>query len=279
MTRKLVWPAVLLGALSIATTASALPCASSDVLDTMPPDGAEHVPVNATLSARYTQSAEYLGEDVVLESANGDQTIELATFDSAEGLLSITPSTALVPGDPYTVHWPGLRGRNTASVGRGKDATFFVGNGEDTGPPSFEGLRRVDWDVARESDDCTDTLEDRYVFDLDLGTADDDGGRESLALLVFQTKGPSVPEGSPPTELAIELIPAASDPAKVRLSKRDSLGKVCFAAAVRDLVGQISASANHEVCTKTVATPFFYGCALAPRRVRSPGGSFGALVL
>ncbi|HMR78400.1 MAG TPA: Ig-like domain-containing protein, partial [Polyangiaceae bacterium] len=172
--------------------AVAAPCGRPDLLDAVPPDGAENVPTNARLFARYASIAEYLGEDILF-TPDGEAPISVkGSFDATEGMLSVDPPEALVSGKSYSVSWPRLRGFGTANLGRGKDVNFRVGDGSDEAPPVFAGVRAVDWDVTRDQDDCTDRLERRYVFDIELEPASDDGGRDSLMLVVFQTRGPGL---------------------------------------------------------------------------------------
>jgi hypothetical protein len=118
----------------------------------------------------------------------------------------------------------------------------------------------VAWDLERERNNCTDDLEDRFVFDLDLGPAADDGGRESLALMVFQTAGPQV-QGP----VQVLYRPLSTGPARIRLPVTAAVGHVCFSAQVRDLAGRVSASAQRELCVETTAPPFFHGCAIGGR--------------
>ncbi len=249
--------------------AVAAPCGRPDLLDAVPPDGAENVPTNARLFARYTSIAEYLGEDILF-TPDGEAPISVkGNFDATEGMLSVDPPEALVSGKSYSVSWPRLRGFGTANLGRGKDVSFRVGAGSDEAPPMFAGVRAVDWDVTRDQDDCTDRLERRYVFDIELEPASDDGGRDSLMLVVFQTRGPGL---SAPKPVSVRRLPAEGQPVTVRQTIDDGAGEVCFAAIVRDLTGKASASGAREVCIETVEPPFFEGCAVrAPTRQSSSG--------
>ena len=141
--------------------------------------------------------------------------------------------------------------------------SFTVSGVIDSAPPTFDGLSSVEWDVTRERDECTDSLEDRFAFDLGLGKANDDGGRSSLALVVYQTRGPRISEHDPPVQVQIAPIPAKGHPVRVTRSVDDATGLVCFAAMTRDLTGAASGGADQDVCTTTVPPPFFYGCAVA----------------
>lgn len=249
--------------------AVAAPCGRPDLLDAVPPDGTENVPTNARLFARYTSIAEYLGEDIIF-TPDGEAPISVkGNFDATEGMLSVDPPEALVSGKSYSVVWPRLRGFGTANLGRGKDVSFRVGDGSDEAPPMFAGVRAVDWDVTRDQDDCTDRLERRYVFDIELEPASDDGGRDSLMLVVFQTRGPGL---SAPKPVSVRRLPAEGQPVTVRQTIDDGAGEVCFAAIVRDLTGKASASGAREVCIETVEPPFFEGCAVrGPTRQSSSG--------
>jgi len=238
-------------------------CALPDLAETMPPDGATTVPTNATLSARYATTADYLGEKIVLQHVLTPEPLKTEDFEvkgtwvATEGMLSITPPTPLVSGDKYIVKWPGLRGLNSANLGRGKDISFRVG-GEDKQAPKFAGLTGIEWDVEREKDTCTDMVEDRYVFNVDVGLAEDDGGRESLTLLVFQTSG-SAPSVGAPSPILVQRIPNAGEKLRIVRAVDRGVGKVCFAAITRDLTGKVSSSSG-ETCVDTVEPPFFYGC-------------------
>lgn len=250
-------------------------CNRPDIEFAVPPDGAESVPPNAKLFARYRSNAEYTGEDIVLTEGSGEPVVSSGDWSSTETLLSVAPD--LKPGASYQVEWPRLRGVNSASLGRGKTVAFEVGATPDDAAPVFSGLSAVDWDVDRERDDCTDNLEERYVFDFELGEASDDGGRESLMVLLFQTKGPRV-KGSAPEPVSVQRMPAGS---RLRLTRTlaDGEGDVCFAAVARDLTGKVSASGAEEVCVETVAPPFFEGCSAARAPARGGLGALASLVL
>lgn len=235
-------------------------CTSPDLIETMPPDGADNVPMNAMLFARYATIAQYLNEAVVLEHPAGVDTTVPAQFDDTSGLLQITPPMALVPGDSYTVHWPALRGIDTATLGKTSNLTFTAGSEADVSPPTFAGVTSVAWDVSRESDPCNSAIDQRYVFNLGLGAATDDGGRDSLTLLVFQTSGPSV-DSSAPAPVLVQRIPPEGQ--GVQVTTDVTVGHICFAAIVRDLTLKASTS-GPPMCVDTVSPPFFYGCGVAP---------------
>jgi hypothetical protein len=183
------------------------PCGKPDLLAAFPDDGAEGVPTNAVLSARYSPTAEYLGELVELRHPAGTDEPVDAEWSSATGLLTVNPPEGLVAGDEYTIAWPRLRGIGTASLGRGRQATFTVGSGADTAPPRFEGLQGVEWDVDRERDDCTDSLEERFIFDLTAGSASDDFPGDLLTLRVFQTSGPGISSASGAEPVLVTPLP------------------------------------------------------------------------
>jgi len=250
--------------LSLARDARADSCTSPDLIETMPPDGAQNVPTNAMLFARYASIAQYLGEPVQLEQVGAGTATVAATFDDTSAILQIAPSMGLSPGASYVVHWPALRGLDTATLGRTSDLHFTAGSAQDVSPPTFAGIASVSWDVSRSTDPCNSSIDQRYVFDLALGTAADDGGRDSLALLVFQTSGPTVDARAPAPVLA-ERIPPQGQAAQVTTTVASGVGHICFAAIVRDLTLKTSTS-GLPVCVDTVAPPFFYGCAAAPPR-------------
>jgi hypothetical protein len=245
-------------------TAAAAPCNKPDLRDTMPPDGATNVPTNATLSARYATNATYLDEEVIFEHVGVGEDVVTPAYAEAEGILSFTPEPPLVPGDSYVVTWPRLRGLNASNLGKGATVSFTVGTQSDETEPSFSGLTGIDWNVDRYDDDCTDSLEDRYIFDFDLAPASDDGGRESLTLIVFQTKGSSVDPNAPDPVL-VRRIPPSGERAHLQKTIDDGAGEVCFAAITRDLTRKNSFSGANEICTETVKPPYFEGCSLGHR--------------
>lgn len=244
-----------------ATEARADTCGRPDLRDMVPPDKAADVPPNGSLFAHYEPSAEYLGEDVVLTPEGlGDEVVK-ATWDQSQGLLTFTPPDPLAPGS-YAIRWPALRGLSTAALGRGGTVHFTVGATPDQADPVFDGLTGATWDLERLENDCTDALENRMVFDLALGPAEDDGGRGGLTLVVFQTAGGNVDGGSIP--VLSTALPAAGTKVQVRLPVASATGHVCFAAFVRDLTGKTSGGGAASVCVETTAPPFFRGCAVAP---------------
>ncbi|MEZ4220438.1 MAG: Ig-like domain-containing protein [Polyangiaceae bacterium] len=274
--RTLLLVTLSFATVSIASASHAAPCGRPDLIDTVPPDGAAAVPLNAKLFARYATIAEYLNEDIVF-TPDGEAPITVkGVFDSTEGLLSIEPPVALSSGARYKISWPRLRGISTASLGRGAEVEFTAGAGTDDEPPSFVGIDSVDWDVTRDQDDCTDRLEQRYVFDLRLGPASDDGGRDSLLLVVFQTKGPGL---TAPKPVSVSRLPASGTPLVFKQTVARGAGEVCFAALVRDLTGKTSASAARETCTETVEPPFFEGCSMRGHGSPSPWWLLGLATL
>jgi hypothetical protein len=254
----------VLAAVLAGGTARAASCGKPDLLESFPKDGATGVPTNATLSARYAPTADYAGEDVTLRTSGGEVPVA-ATFDATMGLLSVVPPEPLVAGETYTIAWPRLRGIGTASLGRGATATFVVGALADTEAPVFEGLVGLGWDVETAHDDCTDSLEDRFVVDLRPGRASDDAGRDALALYVFQTKGPHVSADAGPELLSIAPLPEPGGTVRVERSLADGAGPVCYSAFVQDLALRTSGGADAEVCATTRPPPFFYGCTLSRR--------------
>jgi hypothetical protein len=253
--------ACLVGVAGVTGPARAAPCGRPDLVDMVPPDGATGVALNATLGAHYQASADYLGEHVVLVHP-GDRKQELeAQFEPTEVFLTVTPTEPLLPGSTYLVRWPSLRGLNAAAAGYGGEATFTTGTSDDTMSPTFAGVVAVEWDLEREQNDCTEELEERYVFDIELGAASDDGGRGGLTLMLFQTSGPGAMAA--PVPVSTRALPPEGTRAQVKLPTRNSVGRICFAGLARDTTYRMSQSGSTEACVDTVAPPFFRGCAVA----------------
>jgi len=267
----------LVAVLALAPPARASTCGRPDLLDAVPPDGAMAVPPNASLSAHYDASAEYANEDVVLTLDGGVDEVVKVSWDATQGLLTYAPDAPLPPGK-YTLVWPTLRGLNTAAPGLGATVHFTVGTVDDVAPPEFDGLAGVTWDLERQDNDCTGSLENRLVFTLALAPADDDGGRDGLTLVVFQSSGSGVAVDAGSVPVLTTAMPAAGKSAEVKLPVSDATGHVCFAALARDLTGKISGGGSHTVCVETTAPPFFRGCAVAARGAsRGAGRDAGAL--
>lgn len=246
-----------------------------NLLSAVPQPGGTAVAVDAPLHAFYAASTLYQNEPVLLDLPDGTTQALVGTFDQAEGRLTVTPPDPLAPLATYTVHWPELRGSTSGGKGLGATITFTAGTGPDLAPPSFAGATRLAWDWTRETDDCTDTIEDRLTFAVSLAEADDDGGRASLTLVLSQTRGPSLAAG--PRQVFLGALPAPGEAARVTLGVDSAVGRICFAALARDLTGKISAGGEREACAETTRPPFFNGCALAPGR--QPGGLAVALAL
>jgi hypothetical protein len=253
-------PTIAASALLFELDARADSCTSPDLIETMPPLGAMNVPTNAILFARYASIAQYLSEPVQLEHVGVATSTVPATFDDTSGMLQIVPPNGLVAGAAYVVHWPALRGLDTATLGSTFDLNFTAGSTADALPPTFAGIASMSWDVSRNSDSCTNSVEQRYVYSLSLTTAADDSGRDSLTLLVFQTSGPTL-EGGAPAQVLVQRIPAAGRSAQVTTTVGSGVGHICFTAIVRDLTLKTSPS-GPPVCVDTVAPPFFYGCGM-----------------
>jgi hypothetical protein len=256
--------------------AHAAPCGVPDLADMVPPDGATGVPLNATLGAHYMASADYLGEVVVLVHPDGRMQEFKARFDPTEGLLSVMPTEPLVAGGAYVIRWPALRGLNAATPGHGDEAHFTAGTADDVASPTFAGVTGLRWDLERVQNDCTEELEERYVFDIALGDAADDGGRDGLTLLLFQTSGSGAMGMTVP--VSTRAIPAAGATAQVKLPTRNSVGHVCFAALVRDTTNRVSQSGATEACVDTVAPPFFRGCSIGAGSTSGGGTTTFGLV-
>jgi|HubBroStandDraft_4_1064222.scaffolds.fasta_scaffold74993_2 hypothetical protein len=274
-------PAVLFSIAGLAVAARdarADSCVAPDLLDTIPADMSTGVPTNASLFAQYQTNAQYQQEPVTVDqyepAADGGMGTEVvtgqaipATFDPTSGLLQITPLAGLTPLDLYVVHWPALSGIDTASLGTSAETHFTAGATEDTQAPSFAGLSSISWNVSRQTDSCNSNIDQRYVFNLGLGSASDQGGRDFLTLLVFQTAGPGVDAGSA-TPVLVQPIP--SEGQGVTVTTDVQVGHICFAAIVRNLDQQVSTS-GPPVCVDTVSPPFFYSCAVS--RGRAPGSA------
>jgi len=197
----------------------------------------------------------------VLTPEGGVDEVVKVTWDGNQGLLTFAPDAALAPGS-YTLVWPALRGLNTAAPGLGATVHFAVG-AADVAPPAFDGLTGVTWELERRNNDCTGSLENRMVFSLSLAPADDDGGRDGLTLVVFQSSGSGVEVDGGSLPVLTTAMPVSGQRAQVKLPVSDATGHVCFAALARDLTGKISSGGSHTVCVETTAPPFFRGCAVA----------------
>ncbi|HVU00753.1 MAG TPA: hypothetical protein VHE30_03345 [Polyangiaceae bacterium] len=297
--------AALFAAVTCASVpARATSCVRPDLVFTVPADGARTVPRNATLVAKYDATAEYIADDesdtVTIQHENDDPTgivpYYLTVDDTtgavtrvdgldSEGIATLHPGD-LVPGDRYTVKWPGLRGIGTASRGRGATVSFTVAAQEDTAAPQFEGLTHVEWDVQREHDDCTDSVEERFRFDLTVGTATDDSDTRLLTTVVYQSHGGDADKRGEPVPVALAPYPGPFGKVTVIQSIDASEGHVCFAALVRDLslvddrTPRVSGGADREVCTHATPPPFFYGCTVGrPAGGKSRGGPPCALMI
>lgn len=246
---------------------SAAPCGRPDIDFTFPPDGAKSAPSNALLSAHYNAPALRTDEVVVLtDSAGGDVPVT-TTFDDADNMIRVQPEAALADGS-YTVEWPSLRGLHEGGTGLGKKTKFSVQGVTDAAPPSFVGLSKIDWDLSRAHDDCTDRLENRFVFKLKVGAATDDAGADLLLVSVFQTKDPLDPEQTAPRKV---MLSAWSEDATIEVRRpAGKAGDTCFAALTQDMLGNVSGGTEHEVCVKTQKPPFFDGCSVLPRDPGSP---------
>ncbi len=268
MRRMIARASAVAGVLLWASTAGADPCNRPDLRAAMPPADATDVPTNVWLQALYATSAEYQGEEILLVQIDGETRSLVGTFDAAEGLLSVTPPE-LLPGATYEIRWPALRGIATASKGDGATIRFEVGTRADTRSPEFAGLADLKWDWEHKRDDCSEATDDRYVFELGIGEATDDGGHESLTLLVFQTKGPKI---DVPVPVHVGALPDPGERVVVTRTVEEAVGELCFSALVRDLTGQVAGGSAEEVCVDTRPPPFFNGCAVAS----TPGSTSGS---
>jgi hypothetical protein len=264
-------------AFSWLASARAAPCGRPDIDATFPPDQAENVPPNASLSAHYASPAMYDDEPVSLIDDADAPVSALVTYDDADSMLRVAPEQPLAPGG-YRIEWPGLRGVSNSGVGRGRTTSFAVtSEANDAAPPVFAGLADISWDLSRERDPCLDRLDDRFVFTLEVGRGADDAGVELLSLLAFQTLDPLSPVRAAPSRVGV--YPWPSDGVlEVRRPATES-GKTCFAAVAQDLVGNVSGGGEREVCVKTKKPPFFEGCTIATAPGRpQPAPSLGLLL-
>jgi len=273
--------ALVAGGAPARVLAASASCGRPDLIDSVPADGAADVPQNASFFAHYDPSAEYVDETVVVDDPSGTSTDfddktnpTIVVWDGTQGLLKLSLPAPLQPGT-YRVTWPSLRGLDTAAPGEGGTVSYTVGTTVDAAPPVFTGVTSLGWDLERRENDCTNALEDRMVFDLGLAPASDDGGRDGLTLVVFQTAGGDVaPDADAgPVQVLTEAMPAAGAHVQVRLPISDATGHVCFSALARDLTGKISDSGSTERCVHTTAPPFFRGCAVAPASSRDDRGA------
>jgi hypothetical protein len=225
------------------------------------------VPPNATLLARYSASAVYEGEPVVLKPEGMPPLMLTGTFDAVEGLLKAVPPEGLTPGLVYRVTWPGLRGM-TGPRGKNTVVDFNASATPDTSPPVFSGVSALDWDWTRKTDACTDELLDRYTFLLTPGGVTDDGGVDALSVLIFQTSGPGI---AAPRLVHIAAMPRKGATLRVPLGSAQGVGTLCFSALVRDSQMRTSNANTQPMCVTTTEAPYFVGCAFAPRSSRSMG--------
>jgi hypothetical protein len=253
-----------------APSAQGAPCGRPDVDFAFPPNDASNVPQNAQLSAHYGSPALYDDEPVQLKGPSGDQLGVSVVYDDAQSMLRASPDQPLQNGFNEVV-WPALRSVSSGGVGRGSTIGFVVDDSIDASPPRFAGLSGISWDLSRDRDPCLDRLEDRFVFELELGDVDDDAGRELLSALVFQTVDPANADAEP-SQVALRAVPASGKLEVRRPAKK--AGRTCFAAVVQDLLGNVSGGGEVEVCTQTKRPPFFDGCALGTPGARSTSTSW-----
>jgi hypothetical protein len=264
-------------AVLLSASARAAPCGAPDLVAAYPGDGATRVPLNANFRAQYAASAQGAGATVSLEQVGADTTTIAAQFDAAETTLEVD-APGLVANANYVLTWPGLPGSGTSDVGAAKEVSFTAGTGQDVAAPTFAGLASVAWDVDREHDDCTDDIQQRYVFDLTPGAASDDFDSSLLAMTVFQTRGAGLDEGAPAVPLLTTHFPT-SGTVRVSRALADATGLMCFSANLEDLAGHKSGGTDKEVCVTTTAPPFFYGCTLAAPSRPGPSATAAALAV
>lgn len=243
-------------------------CRPPDIESALPLDGAKNVPLNIVPTAQYPLTAEYDGEEVLLGTDRGALEPVPAFFSENEGILSLSLDQPFMPDTRHTIRWPGLFSVSAPIRGEGLETEFVTGDFDDVENPEFDGIRSVNYDLEREFDDCTDSNVDRFVFTVDLAPASDDGGKESLSIIILQTQGPRVDEPVP-----VRVAPApANNRLEVRLPVDDAVGNVCFAALARDLrPDSIPTGGNARACVYVVEPPFFYGCRTARPTNSQPG--------
>jgi hypothetical protein len=261
--RFLTVPVALMLVTTFASDARAQ-CDEPEIESTIPLQYEDHlatVPPNATLSARYSASAVYESEPVLLKPDGLPALSLMGTFDAVEGLLKVVPPEGLVPGKAYRVTWPGLRGM---SGPRGNDVVvdFSVSATPDATAPVFSGITALDWHWTRKNDPCTDDLQDRHTFLLTPGGVVDDGGLDALSVLVFQTRGPGIVE---PRLVHIAAMPRQGKAISIPLGAKQSVGAVCFTALVRDSLYRTSNANTPPMCVTTIEPPYFVGCAYGGR--------------
>jgi len=267
--------------LALSSVAHAAPCGRPDIDLTLPPDGADGVPTNAQFAAHYAAPAIYVSEPVTMTDSNANAIPLTVAYDDVESMLRATPDQALATGH-YDLVWPGLRGVSGAGgVGRGRTIGVTVTSIADVAAPAFSGLSDIRWDLSRDRDPCLDKLDDRFVFQLDVGPASDDLPIEFLSLQVFETKDPTSPGQASPSNVGLRGWPVDGTLEVRRPANR--AGPTCFAALAQDLLGRVSGGGEREVCLKTQKPPFFDGCTVtAPGRLvpmSSDGWRWGTALL
>jgi len=257
-------------------------CGTSDVVDTLPPDGQTLVPTNTPLSASYELGAIHQGEPVIVSAEPGARHELAASYSRALKSLVVTlvddpdfPGGQLKPNTEYTVEWPGLRTDAVARTGKGATVSFTTSAGPDASSPSFEGALDVRWDFEREFDACSDTESERYVFDVKVGPPTYTGGAELLTMHIFQTTGRLLEKDANGNAIPEEVHRGryqGGDWIRVRQPIATGFGEVCFSAFAEAPNGLISQGSETEACTRTEHPPFFEGCSFAgPARPASAG--------
>ena len=110
------------------------------------------------------------------------------------------------------------------------------------------------------------------IFDLQLGAANDDGGRDGLTLLLFQTAGPLITDA--PNRVHARALPENPEElVRVSLTTSEAVGRVCFAGILRDMTDKVSNGSDENLCQRHGA-PIFPGLrAVAGRRAARPAGA------
>ena len=198
---------------------------------------------------------------------------EMATarFDSNEGLLTLLPASPLVANESYHIEWPALRGISTAVLGKGAAVTFTVGASPDKACTEFR--RREIGRLGRGA--IERRLHRRRRRSLSLRHWAFAGKRQrqersALAGRIYKPLGLHLRRDSPSRCSSSD---SESIKAEFGAPSTTAKGNVVSRPWFETRWGRISSSAEHEVCTKTVKPPFFYGCTMAPP-ASSHRGSF-----
>lgn len=237
---------------------------------TFPADRANEVPVNVVLHADFPASQEPGGRPTwrVLDSHSRE-------VDGVEGWddlsATFTPATELEPRSPYYVRV------SVAATGQYLNFEFNTGDDRDRSGPSFGGLSDLDWSHQTDEwlfDNCHISSGEGIVFNLTFPEASDDGPREELCYMVYQTSGPGV-SGS--TLRARVRYP--DDDLTLMLPAGDGEGDICFRVEARDLIGRVDGNRREQCVEAVVGAIFDDACSVAGAAPRATGPTVPLLVL